>query len=84
MNIITRCLSSLTTPNLNAVNNESKTPLAYCSYEVLAQLNLQEGLAVVVNKMIPFDNNTLLTSGRLSLPNERSNSRANTGLFHQD
>ena len=63
--LIIRCLTSPITPNLNAVNNESKTPLAYCSYDVLIQLNLQEGLALVQNKLVSFDNNALLTEARL-------------------
>ena len=80
--LIIRCLTSPKTPNLNAVNSEGKTPLAYCSHEVLVTLNLQEGVAIVVNKLISFDNTALLTGSRLSERMERAEgSRVQTAIW---
>lgn len=86
-NLIVRCLSAPKTPDLNAVNNENKTPLAYCSHELLSRLNLEEGVVMVQNKKVQFDNNALLTKERVSRPRDselalaRSGSRANTNQW---
>jgi hypothetical protein len=50
INLIIRCLCAAKTPNLNAVNNEGKTPLAYCTHDVLTRLNLQDGVVLVENR----------------------------------
>ena len=82
LNLIIKCLTAPKTPNLNAINRESKTPLAYCAYETLTSLNLHEGVAVVQNKMVEFDNNILLTGLRPMKKNlSRSSSRAGTGCW---
>lgn len=47
INLIIRCLCTAKAPNLNAINNEGKTPLAYCTHDVLTRLNLQDGVVLV-------------------------------------
>jgi len=32
INLITKCLTAPKTPNLNALNSDNKTPLAYCTH----------------------------------------------------
>jgi hypothetical protein len=61
VNLIIRCLCAQKTANLNVVNFENKTPLAYCTYDTLAKLYLQDGVLTVQNRKIDFDNNYLLT-----------------------
>lgn len=63
LNLILKMLtSSVYPPNLNSVNSEYKTPLAYCSREVLKKLNLEDGVTIFdPNALsIGFDNNSLL------------------------
>lgn len=44
------------------LNSEFKTPLAYCSREVLKRLNLEDGVASVDpnTPSLNFDNNSLM------------------------
>ena len=54
--------SSVYSPDLNVLNNDFKTPLAYCSRDVLKKLNLENGVAIADSNYpsSTFDNNTLL------------------------
>ena len=60
--IICKCLISSNNPDLNALNKEGKTPLAYCSRKILEKLNLETGVVRVdsVSTSVRFDNNRLL------------------------
>jgi hypothetical protein len=47
--LILKVLAAQNAPNLNCLNLELKTPLAYCSREVLKKLALDEGIVRVNN-----------------------------------
>lgn len=42
--LICNCLSGAYPPNLNAIDDDGKTPLAYCCRKVLQMLGLQSGV----------------------------------------
>jgi hypothetical protein len=59
--IICKCLSGTFPPNLNAVTDDCKTPLAFCQQRVLELLGLQEGvIEISSSSKLKFDNNALL------------------------
>lgn len=63
--IICKCLSSSVPPNLNVLDDELKTPLAYCCRKVLEMLGLQEGVVSILpsqKNKIKFNNNLLLVA----------------------
>ena len=62
LSLILKLLTLVPAPNLNCLNSEFKTPLAYCSREILKRLNLEEGVAIVDpnSSLKGFDNNGLL------------------------
>lgn len=74
VNLILKLLTSTGhPPNLNALNSEYKTALAYSSREVLKKLNLEEGVASVdPNASMVFDNNSLLQKGEFDRIKEQS------------
>lgn len=65
---ICKFLISKHEPNLNILNRQNKTALAYCKVDILKRLNLQEGVVYVKNRnKINFDNNKLLQKDRIDL-----------------
>jgi ankyrin repeat protein len=46
--IICKCLLGAVPPNLNVVDDDGKTPLAYCCRKILEMLGLQDGVVSVV------------------------------------
>lgn len=59
--IICKCLASSPAPNLNALDEEGNTPLAYCFRNVLQMLGLENGVVnVSPGQKLKFDNNSLL------------------------
>lgn len=62
--LIVKCLCS-NSVNLNSLNSENKTPLAYGKRSVLKRLYLEEGVVSVQNRKCEFDNNCLLKKDRL-------------------
>ena len=54
-------MSGAFAPNLNALDNENKTPLAYCCRKVLEMLGLEDGVVCVpLGEKQKKDNNALL------------------------
>ncbi len=78
--LILRCLTSAKTPNLNALDADNKTPLAYCSGEVLRKLKLEDGVVCVDGEGVKFDNNTLLEGGAVRRRESRTCERVSIRL----
>ena len=57
--LISKCMCSSANVNLNSLNNEGKTPLAYCSYTILEKLGLTNGIVLVKENKVDNDNNEL-------------------------
>jgi hypothetical protein len=51
--------------NLNALNDEKKTPLAYLTQNNITKLCLQNGVVMVKDTNQKFDNNILLSKQKL-------------------
>lgn len=55
-------------PDLNAIDDEGKTPLGYCTRKILEMLNLENGVVCVeMGVSHKFDNNKLLQRERHDL-----------------
>ena len=58
--LICKCLTGYHQPDLNVLDDEGKTPLAYCGRKILELLNLENGVVSVEGSSPRFDNNRLL------------------------